>query len=54
MDKDIKITYQLASSLHQYLLTKPMAEVEGLVSALRNSEPIENTASDRMLATQVG
>ncbi|HMV22634.1 MAG TPA: hypothetical protein PKE50_15295 [Rhodocyclaceae bacterium] len=48
--KEAIIPTDLASAIHDYLTTRPMREVEGLVSALRQARPYEecNTASDRM------
>jgi len=37
----IEIPEQLARALHDYLLTRPMREVEGLVGALRQCQPKE-------------
>lgn len=35
----IAIPAQLAQAIHDYLLTRPMREVEGLVNALRECKP---------------
>ena len=39
----IEIPAQLAQAIHEYLLTRPMREVEGLVNALRECKPKEPT-----------
>lgn len=36
----VPVPLQLAEALHQYLLTRPMREVENLVTALRQCEPV--------------
>lgn len=51
----IPIKIALLNALYQYLMTRPMGEVEVLVQGLRDSEPakpIENTASDRVVSMQ--
>lgn len=35
----IEIPAQLAQAIHDYLLTRPMREVEALVNALRQCQP---------------
>lgn len=35
----IEIPPHLAQAIHDYLLTRPMREVEGLVNALRQCQP---------------
>lgn len=35
----IEIPQQLAQAIHDYLLSRPMREVEGLVNALRQCKP---------------
>lgn len=35
------IPTRLASALHDYLLTRPMGEVEGLVVGLRQAKPFD-------------
>lgn len=35
----IEVPPQLAQALHDYLVTRPMREVEGLVNALRECKP---------------
>jgi hypothetical protein len=39
----IEIPPQLAQALHDYLLTRPMREVEAMVNALRECKPKEPT-----------
>jgi hypothetical protein len=39
----IEVPPQLAQALHDYLLTRPMREVEPLVNALRECKPKEPT-----------
>ena len=43
-------------AIHDYLLTRPMREVEGMVAAIRQAVPakVENTASDRMEEIRAG
>lgn len=41
----ITIPQALASALHDYLLTRPMGEVEGLVMALRQSRHNQQNAA---------
>lgn len=40
--KEVTIPADLAQALHEYLTTRPMREVEGLVVALRNAKPVED------------
>ncbi len=48
----ITIPQGLASALHDYLLTRPMGEVEGLVMALRQAQHNRrNTAPTNPLAS---
>ena len=52
----VEISVPLANAIHDYLLSRPMREVEQIVAGLRGSErvtkPVEtedgNTASDRI------
>lgn len=39
----VTIPADLAQALHEYLMARPMREVEGLVVALRQAEPVEPT-----------
>lgn len=50
MSQTITVPAQLAQGIHEYLMTRPMREVEGLVAGLRQCAPppeAGNTASDR-------
>lgn len=46
---EIPLPGQLAQAIHEYLMGRPMREVEHLVAGLRQCAPAEqgNTASDR-------
>jgi hypothetical protein len=51
----VPVKIALVNALYQYLLSRPMGEVEGLVTGLRAIEkpldvPDENTASDRVVS----
>jgi len=37
----LTIPAELAQSIHDYLVTRPMREVEALVVALRQAKPVE-------------
>lgn len=41
----VTIPQALASALHEYLLTRPMGEVEGLVMALRQARHSQQNAA---------
>lgn len=42
----VTIPADLANALHEYLMTRPMREVEALVAALRQAEPVDADKKD--------
>jgi len=54
----VPVKIALVNALYQYLMSRPMGEVEGLVMGLRAIEkpldvPDENTASDRVVSRMI-
>lgn len=45
--QNVSIPQGLAQAIHDYLMTRPMREVEGLVAPLRQAQPIKDTPDDR-------
>ena len=43
MNQQVIISQQLAQALHDYLMTRPMGEVEGLALGLRQASPLPKT-----------
>jgi len=41
MAEQVTIPAELARAIHDYLVTRPMREVEGLVLALRQAKPAD-------------
>lgn len=40
--QNVSIPQQLAQAIHDYLVTRPMREVEGLVAPLRQAQPVNS------------
>jgi hypothetical protein len=43
--KTVRVPAELAAAIHEYLVSRPMREVEALVGALRRCEPITRRSS---------
>ena len=37
----LQLPSELVQAIHDYLMTRPMREVEALVAAIRNAKPVE-------------